>query len=78
MEGSLFMSVVVNSTDKDEKLNEAIDMYSNGQVSLWKAARMAGISLWEMMEIVSERKIPAQYGRRELEKDSEAVLKWKK
>jgi len=78
VEGSLFMSVVVNSTDKDEKLNEAIDMYSNGQVSLWKAARMAGISLWEMMEIVSERKIPAQYERRELEKDSEAVLKWKK
>ncbi len=58
---------------KARKLEEAIKAYSEGRVSLWKAATMAGISLWKMMDIVKERKIEVQYGERELKEDLKAL-----
>ena len=58
---------------KEKKIDESLKLYSKGKVSLWKAATLAGISLWEMMEIAAERKIPAQYGERELKEDLNAL-----
>ncbi|MBS3072193.1 UPF0175 family protein [Candidatus Pacearchaeota archaeon] len=58
---------------KEKKIEELIKLYEKGKVTLWKAARLAKISLWEMIEIVKERKIPAQYGETELKKDIEAL-----
>ncbi|MBM3232498.1 UPF0175 family protein [Candidatus Pacearchaeota archaeon] len=54
---------------REKKIQEALILYSKGKISLGKAARVAGLSLWEMMEIVAERKIPMPYGIRELEED---------
>ena len=54
---------------KARRLDSSIKLYSEGQISLWKASRIAGISLWKMMEIIRERKIDAQYGKRELRED---------
>ena len=36
---------------------------------MWNAATMSGLSLWEMMEIIAERKVPMPYGLRDLEED---------
>ena len=58
---------------KEKKIEELIKLYEKGKITLWKAARLAKISLWEMIEIVKERKIPAQYGETELKKDIEAL-----
>lgn len=58
---------------KEKKIEELIKLYEKGKVTLWKAARLAKISLWEMIEIVKERKIPAQYGETELKKDIESL-----
>lgn len=58
---------------KGKKIDEALKLYAEGRVSLWKSARLAGISLWKMMEIAAEGKIPTQYGERELKEDLKAL-----
>jgi len=54
-------------------MEEAIKLYMQGKITLWKAARLSDISLWKMMEIVQERKIPIQYGEKELKEDLKAL-----
>ena len=54
---------------KNNGLENALRLYSKGKISLWKAATLSGISLWEMMEIIAERKIPMPYGIKQLEED---------
>ncbi|MEK6824761.1 MAG: UPF0175 family protein [Nanoarchaeota archaeon] len=58
---------------RERKIQEAIRLYQEGKVTLWKAARLADISLWKMMEIVAKMKIIAQYGERELKEDLKAL-----
>ena len=58
---------------KEKRLKEVLAFYTEGKVTLWKAARLLGISLWKMMEIVTERKITAQYGKKEMEEDLKAL-----
>ena len=43
------------------RLYLAIELYREGKVSLGKAAEIAGVSKWEMMEILASRNIPIQY-----------------
>ncbi len=58
---------------KEKKLQEALALYQEGKISLWKAATLADISLWKIIEIVAQRKIPAQYGEKELREDLKAL-----
>lgn len=58
---------------KEKKLQRAIKLYIEGKATMWKAARIAGLSLWQMMEVMRERKIEVQYGLRELEEDLKAL-----
>ena len=60
---------------KELKIEEALKLYSAGKISLWKAARLADVSLWKMIEIVAERKIPAQYTEKELKEDLKGLRK---
>jgi predicted HTH domain antitoxin len=52
-------------------------LYRDGKVTLRKAAKIADVSLWEMMEIVKERKVPIQYDYEDFRADFEAALKEK-
>ena len=47
--------------------------YAEGRLTLGRAAEEAGVSIWEMMEYVRQRKIPAQYGLEDLEHDLKVV-----
>jgi predicted HTH domain antitoxin len=58
---------------REKKLEKAIRLYREGRATLWKAARLAGISLWQMMEVMRERKDEAQNGLRELGEDMKAL-----
>jgi len=54
---------------QERRVTHALDEYKGGRITLWKAARSAGVSLWRMLEILKERKIELQYGLEELRQD---------
>jgi len=60
---------------KQWKLEKALKLYQEGRVTMWKAASIAGLSLWEMMDVIKERKIPLQYTYEDFKEDFEAALK---
>ncbi|MEK6908854.1 MAG: UPF0175 family protein [Nanoarchaeota archaeon] len=72
---SMAMRKVLDKGLQDIKIEYALELYKKGRVSLWKAAEIAGISLWEIIDIVKERKIPRQYTQEDTEKDIKATLK---
>jgi len=43
---------------KREKMRRAIELYKKGPVTLKKAAEIAGVSLWDMIEYKNELKVP--------------------
>lgn len=51
------------------KLDYYAAQYGEGRLSLARAARDAGVSLWEMMSHVRSRRIPAQYDLEDLQHD---------
>ena len=57
---------------KERKIEKAVRLYKEGKVSASRAAEIADVSLWKMIEIFAERKVEAQYGLKELEEDIKA------
>lgn len=62
---------------REWKLERALALYREGKVTLWKAAGIAGISIWEIMDTIKERSIPIQYTFKDFKEDFEAALKEK-
>jgi len=58
---------------REKKIERSLRLYQAGKVSLWKAARLAGLSLWELIEALSSKKIQIQYSEHDLEKDLKAL-----
>jgi predicted HTH domain antitoxin len=54
---------------REWKLEHYARMYGDGKLSLARAARNAGVSLWEMMEYTRSKKIAAQYDLDDLQRD---------
>lgn len=54
---------------KDWKLQRAVELYCEGSVTLARAAEIAEISIWEMIDILGKRKLPLQYDLEDLEED---------
>ena len=51
------------------KLEHYARLYGDEKLTLARAARDAGVSLWEMMEYARARKVPAQYDLEDLQRD---------
>jgi predicted HTH domain antitoxin len=71
-------TVIVRAADlyvKRWKLEKALKSYLEGRVTLWKAAEIAGLSLWELMDEIEKRKVPLQYTSEDFIEDFEAALK---
>ena len=45
------------------KMNHYSHLYGQGKLGLARAAREAGVSIWEMQSYVRDQRIPAQYDR---------------
>lgn len=54
-------------------LEDYVRLYGEGKVSLARAARDAGVSLWETMDYARSRKVPVQYELEDLLRDLETV-----
>jgi predicted HTH domain antitoxin len=55
------------------RLYLAIELYREGKISLGKATEIAGVTKWEMLEILASKGIPIQYDVKDLEKDIEIL-----
>src|SRR6266852_1086119 len=55
------------------KLDHYSRLYGNGKLTLARAAREAGVSLWEMMDYVQTKKITARYDLEDLQRDLKTV-----
>ena len=67
--------------DKDVEINKTLAMvlYKNKQVSLGRAAKIAGMSYSDFMELVSNHGIPIiRYGVEEIKQDLTNLRKWYK
>ena len=51
------------------KLEHYVRLYGDGKLTLARAARDAGVSLWEMMDYARAKKVPAQYDLKGLQRD---------
>jgi predicted HTH domain antitoxin len=57
---------------KEKNMEYAIDLYRKGQATGWKAAQIAGVSLWSFYKILGEKGILIQYSEQNLEEDLKA------
>ena len=53
----------------------ALNSYLKGDVTTWKAAELAGLSLYEFLDLLKTRRIPTQYTLEDLETDLRKVKK---
>ena len=53
----------------------SVELYREGIISVGKAAEIAGVSIWEMQEILTRRKIPINFYPEDLEKDIRTLKK---
>jgi predicted HTH domain antitoxin len=57
----------------DWKLEHYAKLYGERKITLARAAREAGVSLWEMIDYTRRKKIPSQYDLDDFEDDLEAI-----
>ena len=55
------------------KIDKSLEKYDKGRITLWKAARDCGISLWEMIEEVKKRGIRVPYRMEDFQEDLKAL-----
>jgi len=53
----------------------SIELYREGLVSIGKAAEIAGVSIWEMQDILAKQKIPLHYYPEDLQNDIKTLKK---
>lgn len=58
---------------REWKLQKALESYREGAVTLPRAAEIAELSAWEMIDIFAKRKIQPQYEIEDLEEDLKAL-----
>jgi len=56
------------------KLEHALKLYMNKKATTWKAAETAGLSLYEFIDVLRSRRIPAQYTIEDLEEDLRGLV----
>ena len=56
-------------------VNEVAKQYAEGKLGAARAAREAGVSIWEMMTYLRQKKIPAQYDMEDFEHDLRVISK---
>jgi len=58
---------------KEKSLENALELYRRGEATGWKAAQLAGVSLWSFYRFLEEKGVLLQYSEADLERDLEAL-----
>ena len=67
--GSKSVHKLLSNAIRQWKLEHYVRLYGAGKLTLARAARDAGVSLWEMMDYARARQVPAQYDLQDLKRD---------
>lgn len=54
---------------REARIDDALDRLRKGKVSIGRAAEDAGVTLYEMLELVRKHQIPSGYGPEDLDRD---------
>jgi len=54
-------------------LKKALELYRNGTITLSRAAEIAGLSIWEIIDALEKRKIVLQYDAEDFEEDMKTL-----
>ena len=57
----------------ERRKQKALKLYGNRKVSIGKAANIAKISIWEMLELIQEKSLHIDYSLAELTEDIEPL-----
>lgn len=55
------------------RLDAAVGRYRDGTISLGRAADLAGVSVWRLLDVLAERGVAANYSEADLEADLAAA-----
>lgn len=66
-----FIARLIDTGLREWKLDKVLRMYKNKEITLWKAAEIAGVSLAELLSELPKQKIVFQYDMEELREDLE-------
>ena len=59
---------------REYRIKKAFGLYAEGNISLWKAAKMAGLTYRGALEQIKTRNIPFRYEKEDLDIDIEWAL----
>jgi len=54
---------------REARIDEALDELRRDRVSIGRAAELSGVTLYEMLDLAKQRRIPSGYGPEDLERD---------
>lgn len=66
-----FIVRLIDEGLREWKINKVLRMYKNQEITLWRAAQIAGVSLAELLSELPKHKIVFQYDAEELREDLE-------
>jgi len=69
------LRVPLDELEQRLRIELALRLYEKGIASLGQARRIAGISKWDLLELLAREGIPIHYGEEELKEDLEIARK---
>lgn len=69
---SALIREILENGVKEKNIDHAVELYRKGQITGWKAAQLAGVSLWSFYKILAKKDVLIQYSEHDLEEDLKA------
>ncbi len=66
---------LLSKATREWKVDYFAKQYAEGKLGVSRAASEAGVSIWEMMAYLRDKRIPAQYDLEDLEHDLKVIPK---
>ena len=72
---STVMRELLNLGLKQYLLQEALKQYTEGKISMGKAAELADVSVWKFLDEMKDKKIPIRYDLDDIKKEIDRIVK---
>ncbi len=69
---ALLRLFLVNSL-KEQTIQDSLESYKSGTLTLWEAAQKCNLTLWEMIKEIRKADVHSNYDLNELKKDLQAL-----